>query len=83
MCWGNSPTTWGALGALDALDGYLGRRQVGIFNNNHRAGGGLPVMGELQWKDVKQHLERHIFEQVRAIRWNSPLEPWNETQGID
>lgn len=39
-------------------------QQVGIFNNNHRAGGGLPAMGDLQWKDVKQHLERHIFEQV-------------------
>ncbi|CAM9651115.1 unnamed protein product [Ectocarpus sp. 4 AP-2014] len=37
---------------------------VGIFNNNHRAGGGLPAMGELQWTDVKQHLERHIFEQA-------------------
>ena len=22
-------------------------------------------MGVLQWKDVKQHLERHIFEQAR------------------
>eukprot|EP00903_Cladosiphon_okamuranus_P016933 g15609.t1 len=37
---------------------------VGIFNNNHRAGGGLPAMGDLQWNDVKQHLERNIFEQV-------------------
>eukprot|EP00752_Nemacystus_decipiens_P008416 g7524.t1 len=37
---------------------------VGIFNNNHRAGGGLPTMGDLQWNDVKQHLERNIFEQV-------------------
>ena len=42
------------------------RCQVGIFNNNHRAGGGLPAMGALQWKDVKQHLERHIFEQVMS-----------------
>lgn len=24
-------------------------------------------MGELQWKDVKQHLERHIFEQAGHI----------------
>ena len=55
------------LGALNArfLFFSTGRDQVGIFNNNHRAGGGLPVMGELQWKDVKQHLERHIFEKVR------------------
>jgi hypothetical protein len=40
---------------------------LGVFNNNHKAGGGLPLMGELQWLDVKQHLERHIFEKVRTV----------------
>ncbi|CAM9358252.1 unnamed protein product [Chrysoparadoxa australica] len=38
--------------------------EVGVFSNNHRAGGGLPMMGALQWQDVHRHLERYIFGQV-------------------
>ncbi|CAM9837399.1 unnamed protein product, partial [Phaeothamnion confervicola] len=53
-------------GALWSLVRWLEQElpDVGIFSNSHRAGGGLPVMGDLQWKDVCQHLERFIFEQV-------------------
>ncbi|CAM9402350.1 unnamed protein product [Discosporangium mesarthrocarpum] len=61
-----APTSQGPAAMLWSLIRWLEQElpEVGIFNNNHRAGGGLPVMGELQWKDVRQHLERHIFEQV-------------------
>ncbi len=39
-------------------------RYLGVFSNNHIAGGGLPVMGELQWEDVSHHVEAHVFELI-------------------
>ncbi len=39
-------------------------RDLGVFSNDHIAGGGLPVMGELQWEDVSHHVEAHVFEHI-------------------
>jgi hypothetical protein len=51
---------------------------LGVFNNSHKAGGGLPVMGEMQWRDVKHHLERHLFEMVSVeVDFHGPNVVWN------